>query len=202
MRISLLRTIRLIKDHPSQRGIMLLAVAILVVFVLFGYFVYIPNREQMMVVKKDLIQARMRLRELQSLVGQGRSIREGIQLVNEEFSRLDRKMPVSCDEGLKGIPALAAQNNVDIVSLKRKEAGTAIDERGGPILFRNKEVKSISVALDARGYYKDIIGFIENMEEFLPGFLYVDTMRIKSDAGRESKLSFVIDMTLFSCERP
>lgn len=192
MRFSLLKDFDRIRNSPSQKKILALAAMTAGFLLLFILLVYLPGRSSTARLKRELVQTRARVSELQSVVNMGRDIRQGISLVKDQYTWITRKFPAKEEESIQLLNEFAQGMNVEVLSIKPQPKVPYLDERNAPVFLDGRSLQAVEVSLSLRCMYKDLMSYVQKLNDSLPGYIVADRLKIARD--RENSLKLLVDM--------
>ncbi len=192
MRFSLLKNFHRIWHSPSQKKILAFAAMTVVFLFLFILLVYLPGRSTTTRLKRELAQTRARVSELQAVVNVGRNIRQGINLVKDKYTWIIRKFPGKEEESIQLLNELTQGLNVEIISINPQPKVPYFDEKNKPVFLDGRSLQSGEVSLALRCMYKDLMLYIQRLNDSLPGYIFADRIKISRD--KENSLKLLVDM--------
>lgn len=186
-----------IKFSQSQKKIITISLLVVVVFLVFLFFIYLPSRDTVIKIKSELLSCENQIQEIKTIVSGVKSQGEGIRILKEKLKGLDNKFPSKEEEASKMLSALARKVNIEIISVKLESKKELIDENNNKIGIEEKTCQSILVSMEIKCPYKDLISYIRALKESLPALVTVEALRISKDGPQPLTLNVTLTLNLY-----
>lgn len=93
MRFSPLGNMQIRNLSPSQKKIIVISLIVISVFLIFWFFIYLPSKNTVRRIRSELINVEAQIKEIEALIGEAKSIDEGIRLLKAKSQELNNKFP-------------------------------------------------------------------------------------------------------------
>jgi len=198
MRLSTLDKNTIIKIIKSQKKIVIAALAVLVTFLLFLLFVYLPSKNTVKVIKRELIDTERQIKEIEGrLSGKDKLSYINIESLKTKSSQLTNKFPSKEEESIKMLYEFARKLNIEIVSIKPQPKAVFSIEDNKEINSDGKTLQAAYVFLQMKCLYKDLVAYLEAIEKNLPAFMSVEKIRISKDNFEVLRLNIELYLNLY-----
>jgi len=180
------------KLSSSQKKIIIQAGIFILALSLAWFFLYSPSRKNLNEAKQDFSAVEQEIQEIESLVDGSVPIAESLSMLKEKYQELDSKFPDKEEETLRMLSDFAQKMNIDIVSIKPQRKRTVWrKEEEEAVQVDGKICQCVTVSIDVRCFYQDLVKYIEMLKKDLPAFMVVESVRLLKDKTRvkESKLT-------------
>jgi hypothetical protein len=145
-------------------GVLLMAVVVVLVF---GY---LPLKRDVVAKRVTLAAMQFKIQALDSLMENDKTIAERVHIFRDRVSSLKAKFPAQEKEALKAITKVAGQLKLVIVSMQSQPAVDVVDDLNQPLEVEGLKCRSVVVAVDMKGSFKNFMIFINQLEDQLPYF--------------------------------
>ncbi len=182
---------------PSQKKIIIVSAAAVILAALLGLFVYWPAVRKISLLKDELSGIQDQIEQIEADVGQGRSIAEGIEALKNRYRALDAKFPVKEEEALGLFSEFARKCNVTIVTIKSQPKVELLDAKDQKIGIEGKICQILPVSIEIKSNYSDLGKYIEMLGESLPAFVTVEKLSIHKESAEAPGLRIIMELNLY-----
>ena len=179
------------KISPSQKKIITVASIVMLVFLIAVFFIYVPEVKKLGQLKGELLNIQNQIQKIQKLA------EGGIELLREKSRQIDSKFPDSEKEGLSLISDFARKSNIEIISTNAKPKTPFAEEDKEKEEIEGKSCQVVSIAMEMKGDYKDLVRYIETLKESLPAYVTVERLSTHSDTQGSSLLTISLELKLY-----
>ncbi|MDP3142889.1 MAG: GspMb/PilO family protein [Candidatus Omnitrophota bacterium] len=187
----------MLKITPSQKKIIILAASVVLLFLFIWLFIYIPTKRAASDLKVRLASVEKQIQEITAITGQALPPQESLKLFEEKFQKIDVKFPIEEEESLKMLSGLAEDSNVEIISIKPQARTVLLDEDNQKIEIEGRTCQKIFVTLEMRCSYRDLIKYLDSLEDSLPAYISIERLSINKEAAGAAKLYITLEFNLF-----
>lgn len=198
MRLSALDKDTLIKIIKSQKKIVIAALVVLATFLCFLVFVYLPSKNTVKAIKKELAGIERQIREIEGRInGEDKLSYVNIEALKNKASRLTNKFPSKEEESIKMLYDFARKSNIEIISLKPQPKTTFFSADNKEVSSDGKVLQTSYVFLQMKCLYKDLADYLTNLEKDLPAFMSVEKISISKDNYEVLRLNVELYLNLY-----
>lgn len=149
----------------QQNILFIFGVVFLTIFVAFA-FIYKPKEAQAKKLSQDLKAVEASLKNIHAIVGPDSDLGKGILRLRDESKMFDAKFikPEAVSDLLETLSGQARSESLEIVSMQPSEFTTSYNTQGKAIRFDDMECNKISIEMHLLGSYRDIIGYMDMLE--------------------------------------
>ena len=109
------------------------------------------------------------------------------------YKDFSSKFPEKEEESLRILSDIARNLNIEIISISPKPK--RVFEAAGRV--EEKICQFISVSMEMRGTYFNLVKYIESLKKDLPAFLSIEELRIKKERIEGSLLNIMLTFKLY-----
>lgn len=189
---------RIIKFSPSQKKITIIGLAILLAFLVFWLFIYLPSKNTVKRIKSELISADNEIGEIEAAISEAKTADEGIRLLKQRYQELNNKFPPGEEDSLRMLSDFAKKLNIEITSIKPGGSKRPfLDEDNKNVEIEGKTCQIVSVSIEMSCLYKDLVEYLQTLKESLPAFMSIEKLKISKDKLLTKKLNITLDLNLY-----
>lgn len=198
MRLSALDKDTLIKIIKSQKKIVIAALVVLATFLCFLVFVYLPSKNTVKTIKKELASIERQIREIEGRInGKDKLSYVNIEALKNKASRLTNKFPSKEEESIKMLYDFARKSNIEIISLKPQPKTAFFSADNKEVRSDGKVLQTSYVFLQMKCLYKDLADYLTNLQKDLPAFMSVEKISISKDNYEVLRLNVELYLNLY-----
>lgn len=185
------------KISPAQKKIILITTVVLLAFLIFWLFIYLPAKNTIKRIKAELASVESQIEKIEAVIDKTRTIDEGIALLEEKYQRLDAKFIQKEEEGLRLLSDFAQKLKIEILSIGPKQKSPFLDTANQKVEIEGKVCQVAPVSIQMRSSYKELVRYLDALKESLPGFIAVEMIKITKDNAGAQKLNIALDFNLY-----
>ena len=185
------------KISLTQKKIIVLSFIIIATFFIFGFYIYLPNKNASDKIKSELNNVKAQIEEIEILVGKARTLGEGVKEIRQLNQELRDRFPHKEEEALSALSEFAREMNIEVVSIEPQPKKVFLDENGNRVEVENKVCQSVFVSIKMKSSYKDLIRYIETLKDSLPVFVSIENLKINKGSFQEVKLNILLELNLY-----
>lgn len=182
---------------PSQKKIIIISLVVVLAFLFFLLFIYLPTKNTVLKIKSELFDKERQIQEIETMLGDAKSLDEGIRLLKERHQRINKKFPQKEEEGIKILSDFARKLNIQILSIEPKPKQEFLDENNNKVTIEGMTCQSLLVSIEMSCLYKDLVRYIQVLKESLPAFFTIETLKINKDKSGTLRLNVKFDINLY-----
>jgi hypothetical protein len=175
------------KISPEQRKIIIIGFALILAFLIFWIFIYLPSQNEVRRLQTQLMELDSQTRGIEMIIDKARTIDEGLNALKEEYGRLN-KFSSQAEESLRLVSEYARKLNIEMLSIKSQPKILASDI--GSCL-------SILVSVEAKSSYKTLLRYLQIIKNNLPTFTTIERLKIDKDNSKSKNLNVILDLKLY-----
>ena len=168
-----------------------------IVFLITWSLMYLPARMAINKLKQNLNDVDLQIKQIETVVDQGKNVDQITQSLEEHFTQLDSKLPEREEASLGILSDLARKQNIVIVSTRSQPKTLFMGKDNQQIAIENRICYKFSVALEMKGSYQDLLKYIETLQSSLPSLIVVDRLQISKDPSGTPILNVNMDLNLY-----
>jgi len=180
-----------------QKKVVTIAAVFSAAFLVFLSIMYIPGRNKINALKVELAEVHSKIRKIESLIDEGVSINEGVAAMSQRYQELSRKFPQKEEESLVVLSNVAKELGVEVVSIRAQPKMVYLDKDSQEIEIDDSICHKVSVTMQLKGRYKDIVRYLEKVKSDMSAFSTIDSMSIVKYAIGEATLNIKADFTIY-----
>ncbi len=146
-----------------------LGVMAAVVFVAI-FFWYLPLERDVTAKRVELAMMQSKIEALDSLMENDKSIAERVHIFRDRVLALKARFPTQEKEALKAIAKTAGQLKLAVILMQSQPAVDVVDDLNQPFVVEGLTCRSVVVAVEMKGSFKNVMSFIDRLESQLPYF--------------------------------
>jgi hypothetical protein len=172
----------IIKRRKLSQNLSIILGSILV-FVLFLVLFHLPQKERTEQLQQEVAAIKQEVADVLADKGAAVSLSEFMSAIKEEHRQIRGKFLHSEGEVIREVSNLVFMSGLDILSIK--SSLQKLDKQEEQI-FSNLEgeVKKIYVQLELRGYFFQLVSFLETLREKIILFHNIDSLDINKKEGK------------------
>lgn len=180
-----------------QKKIITITSIVVLAFLGFWAGVYLPSKKTVSKIKSQLDSVEAQLQEIQTLIGEGKTINESVQTLMERHQQLNILFPRKEEESLRVLSHLTRDLNIELVSIKPQQKKVCLDENRKEIEIEGKIMRTLSVSIGLRCFYKDLAKYLQALRDNLPVFITIERLNIKKGRSDSARLDVTLDVNLY-----
>lgn len=186
------------KISISQKKIIIITLIVIGAFISFLIFVYLPSKDSVKNLKAELTEIESAIKYIEEkVIGQGKTIEEGIQSLNARYQELNKRFPSKEEESLVMISEFARKLNIEIVSIS-PQPKVAFLSAGSPISIEGKTCQRFAVSIQMRCLYKDLVRYLEALKKDIPMFTTIEGLTISRDSSTQTlRLNVSLGLSIY-----
>ena len=178
------------KISLNQKKILIQVGIFIVALSLVWFFLYLPSIKSADKARKELSAIEKEIREIESMLDDSVPIDESLTCLKERCEDMKNLFPDKEEETLRAISEFAQKLNINIVSIKpqqkriiwKKEEEEALQVDG-------KICQCVTVSIELRSFYQDLVKYIEMLDKELPAFMIMESVKLIKDKVRVKQLN-------------
>ena len=87
--------------------------------------------------------------------------------------------------------------NIELVSIRPQQKRACLDENRKEIEIEGKIMRTLSVSIGLRCFYKDLAKYLKALRENLPVFITIERLNIKKGRTDSPRLNVTLDVKLY-----
>lgn len=182
--------------HKDYKRIILILGAIVGVVIVAVSFWYLPLRRDVASKRLELVMMQSKIEALDSLMEKDKSIAERVHIFRDRVMALKARFPTQEKEALKAIAKIAGQLKLTVVMMQSQPAVDVVDELNQPLVIEGLTCRSVVVAVDMRGNFRNVMVFIDRLESQLPYFT-IRRFIITRDTQMPSQLIINFELNIY-----
>jgi hypothetical protein len=181
----------------AQKNILIVAISGLVAFILALVFIYLPAKNEIELLKLDLIETENQITQIESIGDKTKSIEERLASIKGKYEKLNIKFSEKEEEPLRLLSELARALKLEVVSTIPRPKEIFIDGNGAKVVAEGKELKKVLVSLSVKGKYKALVDYLHSLNETLPAYFTVEKLIINKKDQQTGNLDITIVLNLY-----
>lgn len=169
----------------------------ILLFLIVGFLIYFRLEGKVHHLRHETLDLQKNIKEVEVLLANGMTPEEGVRLLTEEYEKLNSKFPTQEEEALKLLSEFARRLNVDIVSVKAQPKTDFVDAHQKEIVIEGRKCQEVTVSLDMKSSYKDLLKYIETLKVSLPAFFRIERLKATKETSGQLKLNVVLELKLY-----
>ncbi len=168
-------------DTQKKIGI---SIAVLVLVLLCAWlFLYRPTASKLKELKTRFHDIEAAIRQIESIASRGKDLKDSIMDLEETRSRLKQKFPAKEEESLRILSQLARDNDIEVIRFKpqSKKLFRSAGDRQGDAVIEGKTCRQLSVVLELRSTYHDLLHYIDALKSSGAAFFVVRKMELRKN---------------------
>jgi|GEM_PF-901812 len=180
----------------EKKLLMSSAIALLALLIVF-FAVYLPIKSKVKKFAKEQFQIDGQIKEIEELVGDDTTASKGFAQLKERFEALNKKFPQEEKEAIILISSFAQRLNIDIITMRPQSKKDFLDEKEAKVVIDGKTCRMVSVSLEMRALYEDLVEYIRALRQLLPSFVTIDDLKITKDRTDSPVLHIRLILNLY-----
>lgn len=176
---------------------MLSGIIMAAVFLSLWIFAYLPGQLEAVRLNAELSDTQKQIRQIEGIMAEGRISGIGIGILKEKYRRLKEKFPEDEEEGVAALSTIARGCGMEVISSDAKPKMAFLDENQQPVTFEGKTLQVISVSIELKSTYKDLLKYIQALRVSLPVLATVETLSITNDEANPKQQNISLDINLY-----
>src|SRR3989338_3119968 len=186
-----------IKLTKAQKKLAMIAGIVILAFIIFIRFIYLPQRARFEELKKELELAEKEIGEIKKTAGaeEEKTMATALASLQKKLKTLEARFPDKEEMILRELPAFANKFGIEIKSMqpqkKREVKGTGKEE----VIVKGYKLEDIQIAISAVGRYRNLGEYIKALREGFPAIIKINSLALSRGRG-EDEVSLNISMTI------
>lgn len=198
MRFSPLGNMQIRNLSPSQKKIIVISLIVISVFLTFWLFIYLPSKNTVRRIRSELINVETQIKEIEALIGEAKSIDEGIRLLKAKSQELNNKFPQREEDSLKMFSDMAKKLNIELISIRPQPKKEFLDADDRKVEIGGGTCLTILVSMEMKCFYKDLVKYLQALKESSDmAFITFEKLQINKDKSGTPKLNITLDLKLY-----
>lgn len=181
----------------NQKNIIIMSFSILLVFLLFGIFLYLPASKEISMLKQELNLTEQQIQGIDLLLTGSQGQNEAILLLKKQQQDLDSKFPQKEEESLNLITEIARKMNITIISLQSGAKTELLGVSGKQTVIENRLAHYIPITLEVTCFYKDLVKYLLELKLELPAFVSVVSLSVKKEDRSSGRVRAITNFNLY-----
>lgn len=148
-------------------------------------------------LRSELTATENQIRQIEAGADKGLSLRERGRSFDTNAQPIDSQFPQQKEESLRLLSEFARKLNIEIVSLRSQPTAACLDIDKKKIAIEGMGCQRLSVSVELRGSYKDLLKYIETLKESLPAYFTAEKLRMAKDISGASRLNITLELNLY-----
>ncbi len=183
---------------PSQKKIIIISLIVIAVFLIFWLFIYSPTKCSVQRYKRELISQESQIKEIEAVIGEAKTMDEGIRLLKARYQGLNNKFPQKEEDSLRMFSDIAKKLNIEIISIRPQPKREFLDEDNQKVEIEGATCLTVLVTIEMDCFYKDLVKYIQALKEASGlAFVTLEKLQITKDKSGTPKLNIVLDLSLY-----
>ena len=185
----------LLKQFRDKAGWEVVALSVAVV--LLSLFIYLPLKGKAGRLAVDLKNLQTNLDHVREIVGGGKDLEAGKVLLEKNLKKLDAKFPEKEYDALNRISELARTSGLEVVSVNSQPKHLIEDSQAQGLNIDGKVCHQISVSMELRGTYSNLVGYLSSLKDSPNTFTMVDRYHLRKEGPESKKLGISVELNLY-----
>lgn len=181
----------------AQKKIIFIALVMVLSFSLFLLLVYLPTKSRAERLRSELSDLEAQIKAAESYTLGARSPEEGVKLLKERYRYLDSKLPLNYAQALAMIPELARRLNIEVLSSNNTAPAQFIDKAGLRMEIEGRSCSLISVSMDLKCSYKDLVRYLDALKKVVPVFITVERLSVQRENQLSARLNVKLSLNIY-----
>lgn len=183
----------MLRISPTQKRIIGVTTAVILAFVLAWGLVYLPARSKVGRLQTELNDLEDQIRQIEIMSIEGKTISEGIKVLETKYRQINIKFPEKEEEGLGLISEFAQKQNLEVIAM------TSQPKKSCPLEAKvdGKSCYEVSVSIVMRGTYPNLVLYMETLKESLPAYVTFDRLGISKEGSGSALVNIKLDFRLY-----
>ena len=150
----------------KQQNILFVFGIVFLTVVIIFVFIYKPKETEAIRLKGNLKAVDTSLKDIHAIVGENSDLGKGILKLRDESKVFEAKFirPEDVSNLIETLSSDARGHGLELISMNPSEFSACHDLKGKPIKFDDLECHSISVEMHLVGSYRQIIDYLDTLE--------------------------------------
>lgn len=181
----------------AQKKIIFIALIIAIASLGLWFIIYLPAKTTLRQTQDEFLKAEGQIKEIEEILRRANTSVEAMKLLKEKYRRLDNKLSSRQEEAMKILSEPARRLNVEVISVSPRPQGVFVDKENQKISLEGKTCKVVPVSMGIRCFYKDLVKYIEALNQAAPVFITVEKILIKRDGPLTPRLDINLELNLY-----
>jgi hypothetical protein len=181
----------------TQKKIIMIGLGVLLIFLFFLVFLFMPENKQISTLKNELISTDKQIQGIEILLTGAQSRDEAIRRLKQKQQYLNNKFPQKEEESLRLIPELARKMNISVISMQPGSKTELLDGAGKQMIIENRVVNYLPITLEVSCYFKDLVKYVLELQATLPAFTSVHSLEMNKEWQVAGKIRAKIEFNLY-----
>ncbi|MCM8771087.1 MAG: hypothetical protein NC936_04390 [Candidatus Omnitrophica bacterium] len=120
------------------------------------------------------------------------------KFLRDRYQKLNNKLMQKEEKSMALLSEFARRLNIEIISVKPQGKTTLLDEYKEKVEFQGKVCQFIPVSLHMRGFYKDLVKYLDLLDESLPAFFTVEKLQLIRMAPKSPRLDIEMEINIYT----
>jgi len=190
-------SLRAKKITRTQQKIMVAGIIVLVVFVLFILWVYLPARREFAALKSQVQGLEGQIQEIDKLVARNFSPEQVSAALMRKYQDAQRKFPDSEGPSVVLISDYARRFGLAVDSIEVGNQQLFLDSGGNKITVGNNTCYAVNATVSLRGNYDNLIKYLGILKKVMPAFISINGFNIAKYEVSPYRLKIRLDLTFY-----
>lgn len=181
---------------PQRRVLTLFGGTVLILSAVW-ILVFLSVKGALAKIKRDLADVNSQIEQIETDVDPGKNIDEVNSALEKRFRQLDSKFSKKEEEALRLLSDFARKFNVGIVYIRSQPKVFFLDFSQQKVTLEDMSCYQFLISLEIKSSYKDLLKYIETIQESLPAFVVIEKIRISKDPYGTPVSNINLDLNLY-----
>lgn len=180
------------KINKEQRNILIISAALFLVFIILWFFFYFPQRNKLILIKRDLNNTEAQISQIIALGG-GKELGLTTQDLLNHLNKLRGKFAASEGEIINILSKEAEKLKINIKNITpRQKINQAISGDAGNYLCQE-----LPLALNLITEFKNLGDYLDILENKLLFLISIKELRINNQASAAQEINVYLDLSVY-----
>jgi len=181
----------------SQKKIFVKVIGICFVFFILFVVVLVPMKKKAGRLSEEWSHLESQINQVHTSIGRDQNFEEQIIILQKKIDRLESKILQKEEAGLRKISDLAKAMQIDIISVSSQPKKALLNAQHQEVKIDGRVCQKVSITVEIKSYYKDLLDYIGALKETLPVFMTVERLNIKKGISPNEKLTVSLNLDMY-----
>ena len=188
---------------PKDKKKLIPAVVIALSFIIFIFFIYIPQHSKVNRLKQEARSMQEQIDLSKAMLGDLSRLANVLAQMQQELSAFENRIPATkhMSSILSEVPKLANAYSVEVISIDPDNPKQAIGKDKKPITLDGAPLMGIEVDLQLKATYKALAEYLNQIQESIKILATIDEIIIRKDEDEAPLLDINLIVTVYALER-
>ncbi len=186
------------KNNILQDKKIIIISGVILAFIIFLVFIYLPMRGDMGKIKASLSIAQGQIQEIERIIDKSISLEENIGRLRKRAQELKNKFPDREEASLRVISDSARKLNIELISMTPQPKRECLFDNQAAIKVEDKICRFLFIAIEMKCSYKGLVDYLERLEKDSPVFVAIESLDILNNkVDKDAKLNIRLGLNLY-----